>query len=339
MALHALQPDYISSIRDSAGVLDAVVCTNRLACELVARNTPISSDRIYYAPYGVEMNATAAARQINLNRTLRIAYVGRLERTQKRIEDIVDVVAELDRRGSAYELVIAGDGPDEQWLQAQLSNTSGSGRIRFLGTLTGLDLVDQVYSHAHALLITSHWETGPIVAWEAMANAVTVVTSAYIGSGLENSLEPGHNCLIFPVGDMVAAVDCLEKLRDRSLRNRILQRGLALVAGRYSMTASIEHWSKSLEAIAEKCPLQGSCGLAERTQSPPAGRLDRLLGQQVGETVRGLLGLKYNHREPGGEWPHVNLCSEIDDEAFWQLAMSLDRRPPSQGVGRSTAIP
>ena len=132
--------------------------------------------------------------------------------------------------GVAYELLIAGGGPDENWLRGQLSDAADSGRVRFLGTLAGNDLVEQVYSRVDALLITSLWETGPIVAWEAMAHGAVVVTSAYIGSGLEGSLEPGDNCLMFPIGDAVAAADCLERLRDTGLRSRLLRGGFALVA-------------------------------------------------------------------------------------------------------------
>ena len=99
MTLHGLQADFIGSIGDYAGVLDAVVCTNRLACEMVARSTSVAPDRIYYAPYGVDMNGVAASEPRASEGTLRIAHVGRLERTQKRLEDVAAVVAELDQRG------------------------------------------------------------------------------------------------------------------------------------------------------------------------------------------------------------------------------------------------
>jgi hypothetical protein len=130
---------------------------------------------------------------------------------------------------------------------------------------------------------------------------------------------------VFPIGDAVAAADCLERLRDSGLRSRLLRRGLALVAHRYSTMASIEQWSASLSEIAAKPPLPVACRLADATQIP-AGRLDRLFGRRVSETIRELLRLKYDHSEPGGEWPHASLYSEVDEDAFWQLAISLDRR-------------
>ena len=61
--LHAVQADFIASIGNCAGVLDAVVCTNRLACEMVARTTPVEPGRIYYAPYGVDMNDVSPTEQ------------------------------------------------------------------------------------------------------------------------------------------------------------------------------------------------------------------------------------------------------------------------------------
>ena len=39
----------------------------------------------------------------------------------------------------------------------------------------------QTYPLHHVLLITSSWETGPIVAWEAMAAGMAVVVAAMWG--------------------------------------------------------------------------------------------------------------------------------------------------------------
>jgi glycosyltransferase involved in cell wall biosynthesis len=332
--LHGIQADLISSIGTSAGVLDAVVCTNRLACEIVARGTSVEPDRVFYAPYGVDLNYKAQRAQKNSDHVLRLAYVGRLEQAQKRVRDIVGVVAELNWRKFDYELAIVGDGPEEEWLRGQLLNKGGSGRVRFLGVLASSDLPEKVYSRADALLITSLWETGPIVAWEAMKHGTIVVTSAYIGSGLEGSLKPGENCLMFPIGDALAAVDCLERLQDLELRSRLLRDSLTLVTSRYSTTASIEQWDSCFRQIAARPPLPFADRPEKRTRTPPAGRLDRLLGMQLGETVRELLSLRYDHSEPGGEWPHANTYSEVDEEAFWELAMSLERSP-SNRVSRS----
>ena len=42
-------------------------------------------------------------------------------------------------------------------------------RLSISPALTGTQLSREVYASHQVLLITSFWETGPIVAWEAMA--------------------------------------------------------------------------------------------------------------------------------------------------------------------------
>ena len=171
ITLHGIQADLMASIADWAHIIDGVICTNRLTCELVAKMSAIEADRIYYAPYGVDMPCSMLRERTESSvKPLRIAYVGRLERPQKRIEDLSAIAGELDRRKIDYELVIAGAGPDEIWLQEQLSDATAAGRVRFVGTLFGRELAEQVYLATDVFLITSLWETGPIVAWEAMAH-------------------------------------------------------------------------------------------------------------------------------------------------------------------------
>lgn len=323
MTLHAVQADFVSSASSWAEVLDAIICTNHLTCALVSRLTPVKSDRIYYAPYGVDANSKTYKKPRGGGDILRVGYVGRLENAQKRIDDLGSILSELDRRGLAYELVIAGGGPDEQSLRDQLSPAVTKGRVRFVGSLSPNELAEKVYRRLDVLLITSLWETGPIVAWEAMAHGVVVVSSDYIGSGLEGSLRANDNCLMFPIGDAVAATDCLERVRDPKLRRRLAQNGQAMVCSRYSKTASIENWDSCLRRIATKPPLTAS--RRSVTGAPPAGRLDRLFGCNIGESLREILRVRYDHGTPGGEWPHTNTHSQIDEEAFWRLAMSLDR--------------
>src|SRR6185503_3526342 len=116
---------------------------------------------------------------------------------------------------------IAGDGPARNSLLQALQPWIESGRVEYLGALAADQIGPQVFANADVFLLTSSWETGPIVIWEAMAAGVAVVSSRYIGSGLEGALQHEGNCLMFPVGDSEAAATQLARTRDVDLRGAL----------------------------------------------------------------------------------------------------------------------
>ncbi len=325
MTVHGIQPDLFEDIAGNREVLDAVICTNRLACRLSAELGGLDESRIAYAPYGVRRDQTPRVEpgQPGLA-PLRIAFVGRIEGFQKRVEDLVAIVRELQRLDVRFLLSIAGIGPREAWLRAELAEETTRGAVEFLGIVAADDLSERVYARSDALLITSSWETGPIVAWEAMAAGLPVVTSAYTGYGLEAGLVDGENCLVFPVGDIVAAVDALQRISGSTIRRRIVDGGADLVTRRYSREASIGAWVGACREIIARPP-RASLSI-ELPSGGEAGRLDRHLGRGLAETVRGLIGRSHAHDDPGGEWPHSYGRTSETDAEFWRRAVQLDRR-------------
>jgi hypothetical protein len=282
----------------------------------------LESDRIYYAPYGVsipESFVTVANRSLT---PIRIGFISRLDKSQKRVDELVAIIREMDRKNISYQLLIAGAGPDENWLRSELQANIQRGTVQFLGALSGKE-VEDLYGTIHTLLLTSRWETGPIVAWEAMARRVLVVTSAYIGSGLEGNLRHGDNCLVYPPGNVVAAVNCIVKGQDAGLRRRVERAGIKLIRKKFTHERSIQHWSQCFEDIKNK-PIK--LASLEDTWCKPAGRLDRLFGTSFGETLRHMLRRKaMSPLNPGDEWPHVSIASQIPKDGFWDLAKNADQ--------------
>jgi len=319
MTVHGIEVGYYEQINRGAALLDAVIATNRLTCKLASSLGGLDSGRIYYAPYGVRLSGSFTTAPIKRPAPIRIGFVGRLEKSQKRIDDVVAIVREMDRLNINYNLRIAGTGPDESWLRSELKFNVERGVVQFLGALSSNE-VEDFYGTIHTLLITSHWETGPIVAWEAMARGVLVVTSAYIGSGLEGNLRHRENCLIYPIGDAAAAVKCIVKT-DVELRSRLTSAGIEFVRERMTHERSIEYWSQCFTDIRS---LPARPPSVEDTRRAPAGRLDRLLGTRLGEIVRKIPHRKRVPVEPGEEWPHISVASQIAKETFWELARTAD---------------
>lgn len=300
MTLHALQAEYFDDLRRHGAGIDAVIATNRLACRLASERGGMDPARVLYAPYGVPVPPWQAPGGDPAD-TLKLAWVGRLEQAQKRVHDLPPLLTALEAQGLEVQLSIAGDGEERPALERSLAPWIAAGTVRLLGHVNQHRLAEEIYGHHHALVITSAWETGPIVAWQAMASGMAVVSSRYVGSGLEGALEHDATALLFPCGDVAAAAAQLARLPQPALLERLSRAGHALVAGRYSEGASLEAWQRALEQVMVLTPL--TAGPPEPAPAP-AGRLDRWLGGRRGEDLRQLLGQRFRHGSAGSEWPH-----------------------------------
>jgi len=331
LTVHAIDEETIEETRRCGDVLDAVVCTNLLACELVARTGGLEPRRVRYAPYGVDVPPALPPDRFR-GSPLRIVHAGRLEQRQKRVFDLPPILQAFDTLGVAWQLSIAGTGPDGAELERRLAAAGLRGRVELLGNVPRAAFVADVLSAADVLLLTPLWETGPIVAWEAMAAGVPVVCSRYIGSGREGSLVHGESGLLFDRGDAAAAAACLRALLQPSTRQRIRAGGFALVGGRYSIPLAGARWHRELRAIAA-LPLRE---LPPVSPTPAAGTLDRWLGTVNAERLRRAVARRFEHNGPGGEWPHT-YSPVVDAGRFWSAAAALDQRGDSTGTAEAAA--
>ncbi|MTJ50315.1 glycosyltransferase family 4 protein [Dolichospermum sp. UHCC 0259] len=316
MTLHGSQADFLDDINQFNNIIDAVVVTNQLLTQLIKNLRIFETERLFYAPYGVD-TAKPDIKQTFEN-VLSLAYVGRFEEQQKRISDIPLILTELEKYTNNYKLVLAGSGPDEQSLRSELAVFGD--KVEFKGVLSQEELNNQIYESNTALLLTSTWETGPIVAWEAMSKGVVLVTSQYVGSGIEGSLHDGKNCLMFPIGDVKAAAEAISRLQDPELRFNLSQAGRELVCQRYSRSYSVQMWEEAINQILKLPPKQLSKSLQKLLAS---GKLDRLLGTKLAETVRKFLGIRFEHQSAGGEWPH-SYGTNANEEEFIKRLQNLE---------------
>ena len=321
MTIHGIQPDLYEDASVFCKVFDGVICTNILACKLIQEETNIDPALVYYAPYGVELPLENNKHIKKSSGPLRIAYAGRLDHYQKRVHDIPKIFNILNHNKFNYELIIAGGGPEEEFLKKRLYSTVPCDKFKFLGVLSQSDLVNQVYRKADVLLVTSSWETGPIVILEAMSRGVAVVTSSYLGSGLENCLINNDNCLMFEIGNVNRAAECIKLIHDPKFRESIIKGGYRLIRKRYSHEKSIQSWNLAFRQILSVPPRNSRINI---TSIKPAGRLDKIFGVSWGENFRRILGLSYKHKGPGGEWPHSYGKRAQNDKLFWDLAKKLD---------------
>lgn len=319
MTLHGLQSDFICDIQKHETTLDAVIVTNRLTEEVVVHNTSLPADRVFYAPYGVSYHPNKSfSKQSNLDNKLQSGvsnklekvintlYAGRINNEQKRCADIVEIITALERHQRPYVLHVAGDGPSRKTLLSQLKIHGKSGEVIYLGNLNPSDMTDQAYFSSDILLLTSSWETGPIVAWEAMANGVAVVSSRYRGHEEEGALKHEQNALLFNIGDAKSAASYLLRLaKDESLLQSLINNGRELVQQRYTRKQSIDTLYDVITQIMNYTvvPVSQQCD-TDLCHWPKNGRFEKMFGHKIADALRVGLGKPAKIYNAGDEWPH-----------------------------------
>jgi glycosyltransferase involved in cell wall biosynthesis len=140
-----------------------------------------------------------------------VGFVGRLVR-EKGLDRLIEVSRGLTAAGTAHRLVIAGDGPERDWLQGQLP------RATFLGFLDG-EALAAAYANADVYLNPSITEAFANVVLEAMACGVPQVCAN--ATGANTLVSDGHTgLLVDPQAFTPRAIEAIGQLARTPLRRR-----------------------------------------------------------------------------------------------------------------------
>jgi glycosyltransferase involved in cell wall biosynthesis len=286
VTVQAYESDYFADLDRYQDFVDVCIASgNRILAE-VQRRTIVPAVSI---PGGV-----APPRRMHQSHDgpLRIGYVGRIEQLQKRALDLLPFVEELERRGIPFTLDVAGDGTVIDELRARLP------RARFHGWVSTAELYDRIYPELDVLVHFAEYEGVTIAPREAMMHGVVPVISRFIGA---EDFVDGVNALTFPVGDIAAATNAVERLhRDRALLDRLSAAARESQTGIRSEEGAIDAWAAAFrEAIAQPPRKGRTLPVAPRDR----GFLSRLsIPDSIAELVRRVR--RREHEDPGSEWPH-----------------------------------
>jgi glycosyltransferase involved in cell wall biosynthesis len=287
VTVQAYESNYLVDLQRYGSFVDLVVTSGERIAGAVRRFTSV--DHVVSIPGGV---ASPRVDRVPVPGPLRIGYAGRLEQTQKRALDLVPLLGELDRRAIPYTLDVAGDGTAAAELRERLPQG------RFQGWLSLDELYERFYPRLDVLVHTAAWEGVTIAPREAMVHGVVPVVSRFVGA---EDFVDGVNALTFPVGDVVAAADAIERLHaDRALLARLSQAARASQTGIRSEQGAMDAWSHAFRETVARPSRVGSS-----LPPPPrdSGLLTRLhVPDAVAEVVRRVR--RREHTEPGSEWPH-----------------------------------
>lgn len=164
-----------------------------------------------------------------------VLFAGRLIEL-KDVPTLLRAVARLQAQRVPLTLVIAGDGPQREALQAHAHQAGLAKAVRFLGARD--DVADCIEA-SDVLVLPSRQEGLSNVILEALRGQRCVVASRAGGNG--ELIDDGRNGLLFEVGDDEGLAAALERLRaDTALRQRLAQAGRLKLLRQFGVPAMVE---------------------------------------------------------------------------------------------------
>ena len=163
---------------------------------------------------------------------LRLVYIGRLA-PGKGLGETIEALALARGNGVAARLVVAGNGPEEARLRAQVRALGLEAEVRFAGPTVGEDKA-LLLSRSDVLCLASHSEGLPYALLEAMAAGVVPVVTRV--GGIPDVVDEGVHGAFVPVADADAIARAIESLsRDRAALARMSAACRRRIAGAYSI--------------------------------------------------------------------------------------------------------
>ncbi len=291
----------LADLRDYREWIDMVICPGRLAMETLIEWGGFERSRMRHVPNGADQPVRKqTSRQIQ--QPLRLGYVGRMTRHDKRVMDVVELYHLLTNRSISFTLEMVGDGPCRSELEAALGQADN---VTFHGSKQHDALYEEIFPNLDLLLLFSTSEAFGIVLLEAMFHGVVPVTSEFLGFHSEGLVLSDQTCLSFPIGDMHTAAEQIQKLNNSpELQKRLSQQAVEH-AQQFSWEACLGGWESALREAIQLVPLLSKKPLANPT-CPSPSRLTQLgLPDAMIDWTRRIRRTFLGSAVPSGgeEWP------------------------------------
>jgi glycosyltransferase involved in cell wall biosynthesis len=211
--------------------------------------TPAAVRKVRVVYHGLDLERFHPRPREEPRGPLRLLAVGSLLAC-KGFDILISALGLLRQRGLEVQATLAGGGPEEGKLRAQVEAEGLSDRVRLSGYLTQKELIP-LYQQADVFVLPAvleqHWGI-PNVLVEALACKVPVVTTPL--PSLPELVEDGVHGLVARNQDPAHLAEQIERLaRDPALCRRMGEAGRRRVEERFDVESNIREVMRALEAI------------------------------------------------------------------------------------------
>lgn len=176
---------------------------------------------------------------------LRIGYAGRIEVAQKRMDQLLSLIKELEELHTNYHMEIAGNGSYLRQLKEQIEHNDLSHKVTLLGEIKRREIAS-FWSKQDVCVNLSDFEGRSISIMEAMKNgAVPVVTAT---SGVKEDIIHGENGYMVDIGnykDMAMKIDYLAN--NRQLLSLFGNKAHEIITQKSNKDVHMNFWNKILQ--------------------------------------------------------------------------------------------
>jgi glycosyltransferase involved in cell wall biosynthesis len=163
----------------------------------IKRKFPKNSIQFVYSPVPIDFSKISSV--LKDSQKHQIAFVGRLHE-ERGIKLFSQIAAQLIQQNGVANIVIAGSGPEEEWLKNRLEAENVISAIEFRGELTGVELL-KLYGESRILISTAPYESYGLSIREAALSGLYV--AALDSSGVREAI------LDFP--DLIGSFETLDQ--------------------------------------------------------------------------------------------------------------------------------
>ena len=212
---------------------EAVVTNTTAGRHFLAESVGVKNERIHLTPNWIDPAFSPSSAGTPDGKTF--GSVGRFH-VDKRFDMLVDALPLVRERIPDARLVLQGDGPERQALEARVEQQNLKNAVELIPA--GSDVAPTL-ARLSCFALPSPSEGLSNAAVEALASGVPLVANRT--GDMANLITPGETGIFAEAGDVPAlATAIMNCLQDRALAASCRSAGPTLVAQQYSMTAGVE---------------------------------------------------------------------------------------------------